>query len=171
MQESLWNRTEGLCGVIDGDLSNDDLDKNHNKVSTISNLASSWKIENLETECNDIPAEEHACIDDGLEDSRSHKAALFCKTLLNDPRFAPCHYTIDVSLVLDACRWDYCNCPHPDPTTCACETMNVYVRACVYKGIKGLVAWRDDQICRKISQPKYILLLITFFFSNDMHWW
>ncbi|EFA10333.2 hemocytin [Tribolium castaneum] len=154
VSESLWNRTQGLCGSIDGDVSNDLLNKNGHKPQTISSFASSWKIESLEEECNDLPSEEHACV----EDSKGHQATSFCQKLLNDQRFAPCHDVMDVNLLLDACRWDFCGCK-TDPSVCACETMNVYVRACAYKGVTNLAAWRDENTCPmqctggKIYQP------------------
>ncbi|RZC00579.1 C8, VWD, and/or TIL domain containing protein, partial [Asbolus verrucosus] len=147
VQESLWNRTEGLCGNIDGDASNDMLNNVGHQPQTVSNLAISWKVENLETECNDLPSEEHACPDDEVEGSKGHQATLFCRKLLYDQRFAPCHSIIDVSILLDACRWDYCSCQKQEPSLCACETMNVYVRACSQEGVKNLAEWRDDKTC------------------------
>jgi von Willebrand factor len=100
VQESLWNRTEGLCGNINGDASDDLLNKDGYKPQTIANLATSWKVENLEKECNHLPLEEHACLDDEIDGSKNHEAMVFCKKLLNDQRFAPCHQVIDVSLLL-----------------------------------------------------------------------
>lgn len=85
----------------------------------------------------------------GIEGSKAHNAAKFCKKLLTDPRFVPCHSVMDVTVLEDACRWDYCSCSKGDPTECACETMNVYVRECLHKGVKALANWRDEQTCRK----------------------
>lgn len=62
---------------------------------------------------------------------------------------------MDTSVLLDSCRWDFCNCKEANPTVCACNTLNVYVRECAHKGIKALVNWRDEDTCRK-----------CFFFSN-----
>lgn len=149
VRENLWNRTAGLCGILDGNDSNDILNKNGRIPQTIENFATSWKVETLESDCDDVPSEQHACLDDGVEGSRSHEATVFCKILLNDQRFAPCHQVIDITLLMEACRWDYCSCKNPDPSVCACETLNVYVRACSYKGVKNLATWRDAQTCRK----------------------
>ncbi|KAJ3643777.1 hypothetical protein Zmor_026489 [Zophobas morio] len=147
VRENLWNRTAGLCGILDGNDSNDILNKNGRIPQTIENFATSWKVETLESDCDDVPSEQHACLDDGVEGSRSHEATVFCKILLNDQRFAPCHQVIDITLLMEACRWDYCSCKNPDPSVCACETLNVYVRACSYKGVKNLATWRDAQTC------------------------
>jgi von Willebrand factor len=87
VQESLWNRTEGLCGNINGDASDDLLNKDGYKPQTIANLATSWKVGNLEKECNHLPLEEHACLDDEIDGSKNHEAMVFCKKLLNDQRF------------------------------------------------------------------------------------
>lgn len=48
VQESLWNRTEGLCGVMDGDPRNDIMSKDGSIPTSIATAASSWKIENLD---------------------------------------------------------------------------------------------------------------------------
>lgn len=154
VQESLWNRTQGLCGSLDNDFSNDIVTKSGHKSQTISNFASRWKIENLESDCNDLPSENHPC-----GPSKNIQAEIFCQKLLNDPRFAPCHPTMDISLLLDACKWDFCSCQDPDPSTCACETMNVYVRACSYNGVKDLANWRDEKTCRKYKMLENLIFI------------
>lgn len=63
---------------------------------------------------------------------------------------------MDVSLLLDACRWDYCACESSDPKDCACETLNMYVRECAHKGITGLAEWRDEQTCRKCYIVRFL---------------
>lgn len=48
VQENLWNRTEGLCGVMDGDPQNDIITKDRQIPKSILTAASSWKIEDLD---------------------------------------------------------------------------------------------------------------------------
>lgn len=95
--------------------------------------------------CNSIPTEEHVCPETEVKGT---KAAKFCKKLVSDPRFAPCHGVMDVTILEDACRWDFCSCRKEDPAECACETLNVYVRECLHKGVRSLTNWRDENTCR-----------------------
>lgn len=46
--ESLWNRTEGLCGKIDGDIYNDAATKEGQIPKSVTTLASSWKADDFE---------------------------------------------------------------------------------------------------------------------------
>lgn len=48
MKENLWNRTEGLCGLIDGDLQNDIMTNDGTIPKSILTAATSWKVDDLE---------------------------------------------------------------------------------------------------------------------------
>ncbi|ERL85336.1 hypothetical protein D910_02756 [Dendroctonus ponderosae] len=142
VQESLWNRTEGLCGKIDGDKRNDLLTKEGHLSKSIATLASSWQVDDLEDPCNDTPREEHAC-----SGYLEQEAADFCGKILSDPRFAACLKSMDLTALLDSCKWDYCSCKDSDKSTCTCETLEVYVKDCSHKGVKTIVQWRDEKTC------------------------
>uniref|UniRef100_A0AAR5QHC1 Hemocytin n=1 Tax=Dendroctonus ponderosae TaxID=77166 RepID=A0AAR5QHC1_DENPD len=142
VQESLWNRTEGLCGKIDGDKRNDLLTKEGHLSKSIATLASSWQVDDLEDPCNDTPREEHAC-----SGYLEQEAADFCGKILSDPRFAACLKSMDLTGLLDSCKWDYCSCKESDKSTCTCETLEVYVKDCSHKGVKTIVQWRDEKTC------------------------
>lgn len=45
--ESLWSRTEGLCGKIDGDPDNDVATKEGIIPKSIATLADSWKVKKI----------------------------------------------------------------------------------------------------------------------------
>lgn len=154
----MWNRTNGLCGRIDGDPSNDIVTKSGKHPKSLVTLATSWQVDSFGAECNSIPSEEHACGNTNIPGSKGAKALDFCKKILADKRFAPCHSTMDISVLLDACRWDYCNCEYEDPTECACETLNVYVRECSHKGVSNLATWRDENTCREYCDK----LILTY---------
>ncbi|KAJ8945046.1 hypothetical protein NQ318_019042 [Aromia moschata] len=47
-KENLWNRTEGLCGKLDGDVRNDALTRDGQVPRSIVTLASSWKADDPE---------------------------------------------------------------------------------------------------------------------------
>lgn len=50
----MWNRTEGLCGKIDGDLRNDFLTREGLSSKSVTTLASSWKVDDLEGNIKDV---------------------------------------------------------------------------------------------------------------------
>ncbi|XP_025836285.1 hemocytin [Agrilus planipennis] len=146
VKENMWNRTEGLCGRIDGNPHNDMIAKSGLVPKSVVTLATSWQVDNVQATCNNIPKEEHACQDNNDKNSEGHKAMDFCQKLLSDNRFKVCHSVMDVFMLLDACRWDYCNC-EDFPEKCACQTLNVYVRECAHKGVTTLTKWRDQEFC------------------------
>lgn len=47
VEESLWNKTAGLCGRLDGDITNDILAKDETIPKNIITLASSWQADSL----------------------------------------------------------------------------------------------------------------------------
>lgn len=104
-----------------------------------------------------MPNEEHVCADIKIKGTKGTKAMQFCKKILSDKRFSPCRNVMDTSLLLDTCRWDYCACKDSDPTNCACNTLNVYIRECSHKGITNVANWRDENTCRKIT----IIILLS----------
>ncbi|XP_017781781.1 PREDICTED: hemocytin [Nicrophorus vespilloides] len=147
VNEALWNRTAGLCGHFDGDSSDDLTSKDGTQPNNLVTLAKSWQVDKLNDDCKSNPTEEHVCQGSGIFGSQSHRATEFCKKLLSDARFARCHAVLDTTVLLDACRWDYCSCESSDPEECACETVNVFVRACAYNGVNDLGIWRDEKTC------------------------
>lgn len=46
--ESLWNRTEGLCGKLDGDINSDGTTKDGLRPKSVTTLATSWKVDDLD---------------------------------------------------------------------------------------------------------------------------
>ncbi|CAH0555065.1 unnamed protein product [Brassicogethes aeneus] len=150
--ESLWNRTEGLCGKLDDDQTNDLVSKDEIQTKTISTFASSWKVFDLKDVCNDDPTETHGCKNMGLSSTMEFKANEFCKKLFFDTRFDECNNVVDTESILNACTWDYCSCQKTDKTECACESLSMYIRDCSLKGIKGLAKWRDEKLCRRVHE-------------------
>lgn len=45
--ESLWNRTEGMCGIFDGSDRNDLKLKNKDIPVTLAGLASAWQLKKI----------------------------------------------------------------------------------------------------------------------------
>ncbi|XP_030749920.1 hemocytin [Sitophilus oryzae] len=148
VKESMWNRTEGLCGRMDGDIENDMLTKEGHVAKSVITMASSWKIDDLEEPCIDTLVDEHSCNVNSINGELGRDATHFCTKILSDSRFSACSNAVDITSLLESCRWDYCNCPHHnDPSECTCETLEVYIRDCTHKGVKGLTQWRDENTC------------------------
>ncbi|KAF5285691.1 hypothetical protein FQR65_LT13076 [Abscondita terminalis] len=146
-QESLWNRTAGLCGLMDGDPENDMLLKDGTKPRTAVTLATNWQIRTLGDVCN-VPIEaEHACQNIQQEGNIKYQADQFCEKLLKNKRFESCHNIMNPQLLMDTCRWDFCFCKNLIGHACTCQTLNVYVRECQFKGVKDLIDWRNADTC------------------------
>lgn len=109
--------------------------------------------------CNSLATEELVCPDSEGKQLLSKNASLFCKTVLEDKRFAECHKVMDTLMLEDTCRSDYCSCDKADPSECACNTINVYVKQCLHKGIKSVAKWRDENLCRKYLRRVFYILL------------
>ncbi|XP_071561739.1 hemocytin [Temnothorax nylanderi] len=142
--ESMWNKTAGLCGTMNDDPNDEFLMKSGSYAETVPALASSWRVKSFEEPCDDYPSVQHAC---ESRDEFVRDAFQFCTKLLSNHKFKACADTINLSELADACLWDYCACKHDDRRKCACDTMDVYIRQCAYKGIARLTAWRNDDTC------------------------
>lgn len=102
--------------------------------------------------CDDYdPSKQHAC---ESKDKFARDAFEFCTKLLSDHRFKACVSTINLSELTEVCLWDYCACKHNDRRKCACDTMDVYIRQCAHKKIAPLIAWRNNNTCRKLIEQR-----------------
>ncbi|CAG9836626.1 unnamed protein product [Diabrotica balteata] len=145
VKENLWNRTEGLCGILDGDVSTDIVTQDGEATKNILTFASSWKVDYIGNRCEDSPSEDAVCTH---QPEKAENATNFCNKLIKDNRFRQCQNLLDIGFLYDACRSDYCNClDSNDPTACACDNFDVYVKHCTLFGIKGLSNWRDENTC------------------------
>ncbi|XP_056642321.1 hemocytin [Diorhabda sublineata] len=144
LKENHWNRTEGLCGNLDGDPSTDVVSEDGQTPKNILTFANSWKVDHIGNRCEDSPSEDQVCT---KTPEKTQAATDFCQKIISDNRFKQCQGVLDIGYLYDACRSDYCNCPKEDPTSCACETFNVYVKHCSHFGIKQLFNWRDEKTC------------------------
>ncbi|XP_043682227.1 hemocytin isoform X2 [Vespula pensylvanica] len=142
--ETMWNKTAGLCGRMNGDANDDLISKTGNHPTNIEVLANSWQLENIGETCNEYPKVEHSCTS---HPQYAQEAYEFCTKLLSDNKFRSCSSTLKISDMELACFWDYCTCNDLDRRMCACNTMNVYVRQCAHKDIVPLAGWRNEDLC------------------------
>ncbi|KDR23192.1 Hemocytin, partial [Zootermopsis nevadensis] len=155
--ESLWNRSAGLCGLLDGRIENDFTSKDGSSAHSISSFINSWKVKALEAEqCASSPVETPACGRYNLHrDEEKHfqvenAATNFCNKLLQDPRFAACRAVVDVKPYYEACKWDYCACNQSNSkrNECACQSFAVYAKVCSqHSETTAIKNWRDDSTC------------------------
>ncbi|XP_068082174.1 hemocytin [Anabrus simplex] len=148
VSESLWNKTVGLCGRIDGYPENDQETKDGTISTYLIPFVNTWQVDTLGETCPTTPDESHKC--DSPESQLQEyakEASSFCNKLLNDPRFAKCRTVVDVQPYYEACRWDYCGCKEATQSNCACDSIAVFVRECTRQGVTSVTNWRDKDTC------------------------
>ncbi|KAJ8725925.1 hypothetical protein PYW08_004108 [Mythimna loreyi] len=142
----LWNNTEGLCGTLDGNPENDFMTRDKTIAKTKSVLASSWQVNKIGDVCDSKPTETSACASKSDDDMK--KAQQFCTKIFAKDKFRKCSKAMDVSLLLDACQWDFCACTTSlSPEECACSTVSVYAKECLRHGVEEMKDWRDADTC------------------------
>ncbi|XP_058797462.1 hemocytin [Phymastichus coffea] len=139
--ESLWNRTAGLCGSLDG---RRHADRGPGAKDPLR-AAAAWRIDDIAERCEEPPSAQDPCAAGSARLGR--EADEFCARLLSDSRYRSCAGLVDVAGFHAACRWDYCSCADAGPSSCACDTMGVYVRQCAHRGLVALAGWRDSSVC------------------------
>ncbi|XP_071447163.1 hemocytin-like [Hetaerina americana] len=147
VNENLWNKTAGLCGLFDGHSDNDLLKKDGSTPESLLEFVNSWEVDDLEDHCSDVPSDLDACSRSIQDVDVVSKADDFCKKLLIDPKFAECRKLMDVAPYYGACRWDYCACQKLEPAECGCSTISVFVQECSRLGVKEMPNWRDKVTC------------------------
>ncbi|CAH2073181.1 unnamed protein product, partial [Iphiclides podalirius] len=142
----LWNKTEGLCGTLDGNPENDFRIKDGTVAKTKSVMVASWQVNKIGDICDSRTAENSACASKSDEDMK--KALQFCTKVFSKDKFRKCSKVMDVSLLLEACQWDYCACTTSlSPEECACKTVSVYAKECLRHGVEEMKTWRDSDTC------------------------
>ncbi|XP_016844891.1 hemocytin [Nasonia vitripennis] len=138
--QSLWKRTDGLCGNMNGDKEDDFGEAN----KSILSLASKWRVEDIGEKCEEYPSHDNPC---STDPELERTASEFCEKLLLDPRFKHCDKYVDFAEIKATCQRDYCSCGANDRRHCSCDTVAVYVRQCVHKGQISVQGWRDIATC------------------------
>ncbi|KAK7109139.1 mucin-5B-like [Littorina saxatilis] len=135
--EGLKSKTCGLCGVYDGDQSNDLTLDGGGQAANAAAFGTSWKKSNVgEAPCPDS-SQQQTC-----DAATSTRAGSRCAALLSDPAFTACHSAVDVTMYIEACKFDCCK---QDTEACTCTSMEAYSKACMDKGV-GL-HWRRNNRC------------------------
>nr|XP_026489918.1 hemocytin-like [Vanessa tameamea] len=142
----LWNKTEGLCGTLDGNPENDMTTKEGNVAQTKSVMIASWELNKIGDICDSSPTDVSACNSKSNADMKN--ALRFCSNVFSKDKFRKCSKVMDVSQLLEVCQWDYCACTTSlSPEECACRTVSVYAKECLRHGVEEMRAWRDSDTC------------------------
>ena len=166
--ESLWNRTSGLCGRINGYWADDFQSRDGRNSANLLAFVNSWQADSGGQECSSGPTESHSCKWDSPEDQAIANAASdMCKRLLDEPRFEKCRKALDPRSYYETCRWDYCQCASSGGgqsqsrkgEECACRALETYFHECLRQGVDlAPQGWRGPSLCRKDQS--------SFFFFN-----
>ncbi|XP_034943572.1 hemocytin, partial [Chelonus insularis] len=144
LSASLWNRTAGLCGRMNGDPNDDIIDRDLTYPKSITTFISSWKVLNIEEICDESIDPTSTCTSkENIETEAKH----FCTKLFLDQRFQVCSKSISSMPFYHTCELDFCHCKENDKKKCACETMNIYVRQCFHDQLIQSIDWRFDNLC------------------------
>ncbi|XP_041977645.1 hemocytin isoform X2 [Aricia agestis] len=142
----LWNKTEGLCGSLDGNPENDMMTKEGEPAVVKSVMVSSWELNKIGEVCDSSPMDTSACTSKSEQDMK--KALQFCTSIFTKDKFRRCAKVMDVSQLLETCQWDYCACVSSlSPEECACRTVSVYATECRRHGATEMANWRDADTC------------------------
>ncbi|KAH9629263.1 hypothetical protein HF086_008345 [Spodoptera exigua] len=94
-----------------------------NNVILVEGSVVQWN--NTEDVCDSQPTETSVCASKSDDDMT--KAQHFCATIFSKDKFRKCSKVMDVTLLLEACAWDYCACT--TSLTMKCPEGKIY-KAC-----------------------------------------
>lgn len=149
---SAWNRTAGLCGTFDSDLSNDFASKDGSLHASPRTFVDSWQAPTVDldpSKCimgDDLDYDEQKCNPDTMM-----KAKTICEKLVNNKKLQVCTQKFNSEMLMRSCLADYCFCHNKnDPKVCACRGITVLAKDCASTlNVNFESGWRDTSICRK----------------------
>ncbi|KAI5092346.1 IgGFc-binding protein isoform X3 [Silurus meridionalis] len=133
----------GLCGNYNGDLTDEQLDKNGTKLSTVLDLGKSWKVSDGDLFCRDDCEGKCLVCQPDLKDK--YDGDKYCGLMVkaNGP-FAACNKIVDPSVYIDNCVYDVCI--NKGIRSFLCDNMRTYADACMAAGVK-IDPWRTLAEC------------------------
>lgn len=154
----LWNRTAGLCGTLDQDISNEFKSKDGTLLKMASTFVDAWKTPALDEDVDKCVMDDKANADESAmelqcSDKMQTDAQSICTKLIENPKFGNCLKEYSKDALLKNCISDYCYCSDStNPTKCACEGLSVFAKDCQFRGVILDNGWRDMELCRKIIE-------------------
>ncbi|KAF7236759.1 Zonadhesin [Varanus komodoensis] len=133
----------GMCGNFNNRSQDDLLMPNGQLATNDPEFGNSWK----------APGDADAgCQPDDREDlqpkctpQEMERLRALCREIL-EPKFTPCHSTIDPQPFIQNCLYDMCE--YQGMASVLCDNIQAYVEACRSQGV-ALSPWRNSTFCRK----------------------
>ncbi|KAL4222951.1 Mucin-5B [Mactra antiquata] len=135
--DELRGKTQGLCGVYDGDQTNEFTTDSGNVVSEPASFVSTWKRSLAGETCPDSPQTGCSTADEQVVAS----ATSTCEAL-NGQDFAICHHAVDPAKYIAACKEDCCS---NSGQSCSCSSFEAYASECLSQNIE--LNWRANSQC------------------------
>ncbi|XP_077980715.1 kielin/chordin-like protein [Glandiceps talaboti] len=140
VEDSLINKTCGLCGKYNRKAEDDLTDINGDVTYSVPSFAASYKMNDVGDQCVD----DHQYSYCHINSDRVQVAADKCAEIKGDS-FRSCQSVIDPVPFFDACMEDVCN------NEGECRSYEAYARLCAHQGVTDL-EWRTNERCRKYNQ-------------------
>ncbi|XP_053374174.1 von Willebrand factor-like [Mercenaria mercenaria] len=135
--DDLKGKTQGLCGIYDGDQSNDFTTDTGVVVSEPAAFVTTWKRSLAGEVCPDTPQTGCSTADPKVVSTASGE----CNALMGN-EFATCHHAVDPRPYVLACQEDCCT---TSGSSCVCSSLQAYATECLKLDIK--INWRSKQSC------------------------
>ena len=175
--QSTDHKLMGLCGLYDGNSTNDFTDIQENEIQSptqeqINAFADSYK---QNPSCNNVIDQKKKCYE---PNGNSEKGIMFAEKVcsaLEAPVFQPCHQFVDPKPFIEMCMYDVCTTNYTKYPNTFCDALSLYARVCAWYHNTTLM-WRQ-QFCRKytydlkqmlIKQPSHDKLLANLSWQTEV---
>jgi integrin beta 3 len=164
---TLWDKTLGLCGTMDGNVTNDFLDRNGALIKLPNTFVDSWKVDSLNDATDNCDFDGENILESiKCSGNLENEARDTCDNLLSNPKLLNCFEKYSRSALLRACMADYCGCSTDDRTGCACQGVSILAKDCKFRGVAIDNEWRDMVLCRKFVKNKFTVQDIPTISNN-----
>lgn len=151
---AMWNRTGGLCGTLDQDVSTDLRAKDGTLLKTVGTFVDAWAAPALDSGLQGCEMHKSAALVDGeCKADVQLEAQKVCAQLIAGDRFVDCLKMINRRAFIRNCVSDYCGCANTvNKSECVCSSVAVLAADCQFQGIVFQNGWRDQKVCRKSAK-------------------
>ncbi|KAM9495182.1 uncharacterized protein Hap1MRO34_016080 [Clarias gariepinus] len=130
------NKTCGVCGDFNGILQNEFIE--NGQLLNPDQIGFKWKMDAPTETCEQTPL---------IPVEACQIKTNICEELLHAPAFESCHNLLPMSVYLEACSKDLCQC-NSSQNICICDTISEFSRQCAHAG-GSPGNWRSNDFCGK----------------------
>lgn len=139
----------GLCGLYDGNSTNDFTDIQGNEIQNptqdqINSFADSFK---QDPNCQNQLSTKLKCYSPDGNDANGRIHAERVCSVLEEPAFQPCHRFVDPKPFVEMCMYEVCSTNYTNNPRSMCDALALYARVCAWYHNTTLT-WRQE-FCRK----------------------